>query len=125
MSGIPSSNLLDEAFGLIETQTIQWMPYSQRTLNDVRQWVTTYAAPQDIEASVQAVDRQTYVDLGLDFQKDYVQVYACIDSTDLDRDVTGDRFILPDGRVYQIESELSWFMMDGWTGSLCVKVDKP
>lgn len=123
--GIPGSNLLDEAFGLIDTVEIQWLPYVDRVLNDARQWVTTYGQPQPIEASVQAVDRQTYVDLGLDFQKDYLQVYACVDSTDVDRDQTGDRFILPDGRVYQIESELPWFMMDGWTGSLCVKVDKP
>lgn len=127
---IPGSNLLEDAFEAIDTITIQYLRFAGRSLNPVGQYVASFEPPLPVEASCQAVQRNTYVELGLDFQKQYVQIYASIGVTDLDRDVTGDRFILPDGRVYQCENQLDWFTFDGvvppgWVGVLCVKVDTP
>ncbi len=121
--GTPGSNLLEEAFEVIETQPIQWMEFIERTLNPVGQYIGKWKDPVTVEASVQAVDRKTYVELGLDFQKDYVTIYACVDFDDLDRDVTGDRIFLEDGKLYQLESLLPWFDIDGWVGAVAVIVN--
>lgn len=118
----PGSNILEEAFGAIDTEVCQWIKYTDRTLNAVGQWVTVYAEPVDVDASVQAVSRNTYMQLGLDLQKDYTNIFVPCDTTDLDRDVTGDRMILPDGKIYQIESTSDWYGMDGWTECLCIRV---
>ena len=122
---IPGSNLLEDAFDAIDTIEIGYMKFAQREENAVGQWVAKYEPVTKIEASVQAVDRKTYVELGLDFQKQYVQVYMSADIIDLDRDTSGDVVILSDSRTYQLESQLDWFPMDGWVGVLCVRVTIP
>ncbi len=119
---IPGDNILEEAFQAIDTEVCKWVKYTSRTLNAVGQWVTIYADPVDVDASVQAVSRNTYMLLGLDLQKDYTNIFVPADTTDLDRDVTGDRMILSDGKIYQIESTSDWYGMDGWTECLCVRV---
>lgn len=118
----PGSNLLEDAFDAIDTIEVQHLAYGSRVENAVGQWVTTYADPVVVEASVQAVPRSAYVELGLDFQKQFVQVFANISVNDVARDVTGDRFILDDGLLYQVASQIDWFTHDGWVGVLCVRV---
>lgn len=130
-SGVPGSNLLDDATMVINTIEIQYMAFTSRVTNAVGQWVTTYGASVPVQASIQAVPRNIYQQLGLDLQKQYINVFASLAVTDLDRDVTGDRFVLPDGRLYQIQSQSDWYGIDGgWQGSvgwvgplLCVAVD--
>lgn len=131
---VPGSNLLFQAFAAITPIQVQYYAYSSRVPNAVGQYVTTYAAPIPVTASVQAISRDVYQEYGLDFQKNYAMIFALIDSTDLDRDQTGDQFVLPDGRTYQVQSEADWFGEDGgwqqpgnptssWVGPLiCVKV---
>jgi hypothetical protein len=122
---------LDDATQVIDTLTIQYVKYLGRVKNAVGQWISSYATPVDVQASVQAVPRTTYNQLGLDLQKQYVNVFVSLDVTDLDRDVSGDQFILPDGRRYQLESQTDWYGIDGgfqggigWVGPLlCVAVD--
>ena len=127
MSGAatPGSNLLQEAFSCIGTSTIQYLADNGRNVNDVGQWVSTYAPPINIEASVQAVARSTYVELGLDLQKNYTNIFFQKDAIDLSRDATGDRVILLDGRMYQLESLTDWYLQDGWVECLCVQVSVP
>lgn len=129
--GVPGSNLLDDATTVISTIEVQYQKYMSRVKNAVGQWVSAYADPVGKQASVQAVPRQTYNQLGLDLQKQYVNLFISLDVTDLDRDVTGDRFTLPDGRLYQLESQTDWYGIDGgwqggtgWVGPLlCVAVN--
>jgi len=118
---IPGSNLLEEAFENIETQLIQYKKFNGRALNAVGQWVNSYLPDQDVEASVQAVNRNTYQQLGLDFQKNYIQIYICLNGVAITRDSAGDRFLY-NGKEYQCDSELSWFEMDGWVGLLAVRL---
>ena len=66
---IPGSNLLSQALTRIAPTEIQWLQFTGRELNDVRQWVSSFADAVTISASVQAVPRSRYKDLGLDFQK--------------------------------------------------------
>lgn len=119
---VPGENNLDDAFLAIGTDFIDYLQYDSRTLNDVGQWVTKYKDPVPVEASVQAVSRSVYVKFGLDFQKNYIKIFVKIDVQDIDRDMTGDRFLIY-GKRYQIETQSGWFNMDGWVSAICVEVD--
>lgn len=118
---VPGSNLLKRASRLIQFTPVLYFPYASRTLNSVGQWTTTYGAFQKLMASVQAVPRDTYVTLGLDLQRNYVNIFVSTNVIDLARDVSGDQFQF-DGRTFQIESQTSWYIRDGWAEALAVEV---
>lgn len=117
---IPGANLFLAATRLIRPMPIQYLKFAARTQNSARQYVPTFEPEQTIYASVQAVSRNTYNELGLDFQKNYVKIFAATNVVDLGRDTSGDRFKF-NGRLYQIESQTDWFIMDGWAS--CIAVD--
>lgn len=119
--GVPGSDLLADALQIIDTDTIQVLKQGARVLNSLGLWETPYGEPVDYEASVQAVDRRTYVELGLDFNKRYIQIYVSTAVNDLSRDTTGDKVYF-NGREYAITSTLDWFVIDGWVGVLCCEV---
>lgn len=124
---VPGSNLLEEAFDLIETTPILYYKDNGRVLNDVGVYVTSYADPIEIEASVQAPDRQTYVQYGLDMQRNYLNVFIPNDTIDLSRDQSGDQFVIgPPGKKYryQLESEIPWYEYDGWVEVYVVQIGK-
>jgi hypothetical protein len=118
---IPGSNLFNRASRLISRNAIEYFQFQSRTKNAARQWVSTFAKAQTILASVQSVPRDTYVQLGLDLQKNYVTVFASINVIDLSRDSSGDQFVF-DGKVFQIESQTTWFLRDGWAECMAVEI---
>lgn len=117
---IPGSNLLLEAFALIGTDEVPYRPFVSRDKNSQFQFVSTFGPWQDVEMSVQRVPRSQYIQYGLEFQKNYVTAFAPEDMTDLGRDTAGDQFVYG-GRLYQLESQNTWFVQDGW--SMCMAVD--
>lgn len=118
---IPGSNLLNQAFKLIKPTTIQYIKWNGRVLNAARQYVDDYDAPADMKASVQAVNRARYVQMGLDFQKDYVKIWARADLIALDRDYSGDVFVW-NGKQYKLVDNTDWDVQDGWASSLAVRI---
>jgi hypothetical protein len=118
---IPGSNLFLRAIRLIKPTTIQYLKFSGRTQNTARQWVSAFETAIPIQASVQAVSRSSYTDMGLDFQKNYIKVFAAIDLVNIKRDSSGDRFIY-NGMMYQIEDQNTWFLLDGWASCIAVEV---
>lgn len=128
----PGSNLLDDAFDLIDPVDILHYKFQARITNSAGQYISSYAKPVTISASVQAVPRTLFALYGLDYQKNYVMVYTSHDTQDLAREKSGDLFITPDSRVWKLESESDWYGEDGgfygipgWTGSLCVMIPLP
>lgn len=117
----PGSNLLRRAARLIKLQTVGYYMFMSRELNRVKQWVSAFAPSVDIQGSVQAVPRNKYSDLGLDLQRDYVNLFAAKDIQDIDRDRTGDQFTWQN-KLYQIESQTDWYAQDGWVECLAVKI---
>jgi hypothetical protein len=118
---VPGAGLLGEAFALIGTQPIQYAQATNRILNAVGQWVTTYAPPITLQVSVQAVNRNKYAEQGLDLAKTYINVYARADVLSVDRDLSGDQ-IFWKGVKYQVPSNKDWFAQDGWVQITAVKV---
>lgn len=121
----PGSNLLQQAARLIRFTPIDYYVYAGRVQNDVRQWVSSFTQlPKPLYASVQAVQRDSYTQYGLDLQRNYVKVYANRNIIDLERDSAGDRFIY-NGRVFQLESQYTWWHEDGWDKCIAVEIGKP
>jgi hypothetical protein len=117
---IPGIDLLSVAFEVIGTQIINYRINTGREKNDQFQWVPKFDPFFDLEASIQRVPRRQYVQYNLEFQRNYVTVFASIDMIDLQRDTSGDQFIYG-GRLYQLESQGTWFAQDGW--AVCMAVD--
>lgn len=117
----PGSNLFRRAAKLIKLQEVQYYPFATRTLNAARQWVPAFGTPYPLAASVQAVPRNSYAELGLDFNSFYVEIYASLNIVDLQRDSSGDRFVY-NGDWYQMKDGQSWFAQDGWAYAMAVRV---
>jgi hypothetical protein len=118
---IPGSNLLGLALSVIGKQRVEYFRYIGRKINDIGDDISIYADPAPMLGSVQAVDRNMYQYLGLDFQKRYVRFYACADLQDIARDRSSDQIEWA-GYRYQLLSDVDWFNVDGWDGALCVQL---
>lgn len=117
---IPGQNLLATALSVIGAPTVTYYRFGGRTKNAVGQFVSDHA-PEQRKGSVQAVPRDLYDKLGLDWQKNYVWFYAVGASQDVTRDTSGDQFDF-NGRRYEILSLTDWTPIDGWNGALAVQV---
>jgi hypothetical protein len=118
---IPGSNLFRQATKIIVPVLVPYYMFQSRTLNANRHWVPEFADPVQLYMSIQAVNRETYVQYGLDLKKDYIRMYTDSDVIALERDSAGDRLIWNNG-WYQLENENSWYLMDGWASAIAVKV---
>lgn len=117
----PSSNILAKAFRLIGTQTIQYERYEARAVNDIGLYTSSYADPVPLRASVQAVPKNDYQALNLDFNKEYVHIFCEVLAQDIGRDRSSDRFTYG-GRLFQVLSSTNWHSQDGWVECLCVRI---
>lgn len=115
---IPGANLLRMALTIIAPQGITYYAPVSRALNDIGQYITTYAAPIVIEGSFQPVQRQLLQSMGLDLQKSYYVFYSSFDLQDVERDTSPGLLVDLRGEVLQIESDTDWFTQDGWKGVL-------
>ena len=119
---IPGSNLLKTALRVLGQQTVSYAAATGRATNAAGLWVTTYAAPIDIRGSFQPIDRDYYLQYGLDFTKTYAKWYdpnATI--KDVQRDTSGDKITYA-GSVYTALSSNDWKAPDGWNATLFVRV---
>jgi len=119
---VPSSDLLGLAFSIIASTTFKYFAYGTRTLNNIGLYVSEYAEPITLSGSIQAVSRSVYQERGLDFQKQYIEIWVEKGVFDISRDTSGDQ-VEWNGRRYQLTSESDWFSIDGWVSVLAVQID--
>lgn len=120
---IPGINLLELAFEVIGTQIIQYRKFKGRTQNSQFQYVNQYDEFFDLESSVQRIARDQYEQFNLDWQRNYVNVFASQDMVDIERDSAGDQFVY-NGKLYQLESQGTWFFQDGWAVCMAVEIGR-
>jgi hypothetical protein len=121
MLGFPGANILALANKVIAAQQMQYRPFVSRELNEAGIYVTTWAAPALVMGNIQPIQRSRYEVMGLDFQKNYVNIYIQKHVIDIAREVSGDQFWYA-GRLYAAESRTAWLAQDGWDAVLCVEV---
>lgn len=115
---IPGTNLLRMALTVVNPQGVTYYAPESRTLNDIGQYVTTYADPILLQGSFQPVQRQVLQSMGLDMQKSYYVFYSLYNLQDVERDTSPGLLIYITGDVLQIESDTEWINQDGWKGVL-------
>lgn len=114
-------NLLSLAQGVIGVQPVAWERMTGRTENAAGYQVATYAAAVTLRASVQPVPQKMFDLLGLDRNREYINVYTPGGVVAVGRDESGDRLTYA-GRVYVAESETPWLPQAGWSQVLAVRV---
>lgn len=117
---IPGLNLLNVAFGAIAQQMPLYIKATGRALDDAGVWITSFADPVQVRASVQTVEQEAYVELGLDMRRSYLMIFSNLNPADSERGESADRFAYG-GRLYEVEKTTPWNNQDGW--SYCRVVD--
>ena len=119
---IPGNNILSVALSVLGHTPVSYFQYSGRTTNAGGVMLTNYLSPQTIaNGSVQAINKQKYEALGLDFEKNYISWHVSMDAIDLARDVSGD-VIEALGRRWQLVGSNDWFGIDGWKSLMAVDI---
>lgn len=122
MSSVPGLNLYKLATKVIKPQAFTWFEFDSRTEDSRGFDITAYKDGVPKTASIQAVPRNLFQSIGLDFQKYYVMLYT--DDPDLnvvDRDTSGDQIEF-NGQCYQLLSNTDWNPQDNWEGVLAVRL---
>jgi len=115
-------NLLRLALTATGSQWVQYYAATGRETNAIGNLVTTYAQPVRISGSFQPVATSYYEQLGLDMTKSYSNWYDPNSTTrDIERDTTGDKIVFC-GSTYIALSNNDWSCVDGWVGTLFIKV---
>lgn len=118
---VPGGNLLNLALSAIKKQEMQYLAYAGRTVVSNGDYVAQYAAAKIVYGSIQPIHRTLYSQQGLDFQKNYCNIFVPQDVEDVRRASAGDQFIF-NKKTFQVQSNEAWFQMDGWDQCLCVEV---
>jgi hypothetical protein len=115
------NNLFNQASTIIPSQGGEILRWRSRERNAKGQWVDTYDPPSPICGSFQAVPRNIFEKMGLDYKKVYYMIFTSADVSGLARNESGDR-ILYKGLTLKAETEGGWVPVDGWTGVLLVEI---
>lgn len=120
---IPGSNLLQQALTVIKPTAVDYYRYSGRATNAIGLDVATYdAAVRLSKASVQPVDRAAFKQMGLDYNKRYIEIFVLgADIEDLGRARAPDQFGY-NGRRFEVIGETDWNEIDGWDRVLAVEL---
>ncbi len=118
---IPGGNLLNLAMSAIQKQQLGYVAYAGRALAANGDYVPAYLNAVTIGGSIQPIKRSLYENMGLDFQKNYVNIFVPNDINDIKRASAGDQFTFKE-KTFQVLSNEEWFQMDGWDQVLCVEV---
>jgi hypothetical protein len=121
VSNIPGLNLLKLAQKVIRATDVGYYQFLGRSNNAVGHWVSNYAEPDTIKANIQAVPREKYKDLGLDFTKKYIKVWAVTDFDILGRGKASDQ-VAYNGRLWEFKSDVDWSSIDSWNEGLAEDV---
>jgi hypothetical protein len=117
-----ANNILTRALKIIPRHPFTVEPWLGQAIDDRGIVAPSYGTPITIIGHVQAVQRNVYQNLGLDFQKSYIRVYT--DSApigDLARDRSAD-LITWQGKMFKANGAGDWMILDGWQRILCVQI---
>ena len=113
-----ASNAIGNSLG---RDTIYHKKFIGNTTNDVGMLVPTYEDPVQISGSFQVVSSSLYSQRGLDINKHYRILYTNTEITEIDNNTSSDRILYGDD-TYQVLDKEDWYVYNGWSGVLCVRL---
>jgi hypothetical protein len=117
---IPSSDILEDALMVIDTDTVQYYSYYSDVTNDAGIVIPTYLNPIDVDGSLQAMPLSQVEKLGYDMSREYVVFFAQMPMYEASRDRGADYFTFNENR-YSIVNVTNWHMIDGWAEVTAIK----
>lgn len=119
----PGSNLLAEAVSVIGTQEFFLYQWDGSSDNAAGRTVQTYKPRITISASIQAVSRSVYKNMGLNFKSKYLAIWSVQDVKSLSRLQSNDQIGFL-GRRFNILSEDDWTPIDLWNNFVAVDISE-
>lgn len=116
-----NNNLLKAAQRLIPMQSFKYLKYLGNDINEFGISVPVYDEPVDVKGNIQVVAASLYEAYGLDFSKNYRQVYSSLEVSGNEIQEQPDRFLFED-KVWEVVNNSSWYKFNGWSGTLVVEV---
>ena len=116
-------NLLGMAASVIPQQQLVWQEFKRRVLKPGGVWVNEYAENKNITGSIQAVDLNSYQNLGFDSAKRYWKLYTS-NPVKMTAEGGAPDIIHWQGKRMEPVGETPWDNQDGWRGVYLVEITK-
>ena len=114
------NNLLASALSIIPRVPFQVQKFDTEAINDLGYKVPVFSAQIDALGIVEAVDNATYQQLGLEFGKNYIQVWGELEMLGLDKQEIADRIIF-NGKTFNVVKSTDWLFYNGWSSVIAVE----
>lgn len=115
-------NLLGVTQSVIGRQDYQWLAWTGRTTNAKGYDIDTYSAPVDRQAGIYPLSRTSIREMGLDFEKQYIQIFDTELIGLLSRSRNADKIIFNGSEWRAMPSSNDWVPSDGWAQVLAVRL---
>ena len=116
-------NLLNMALSIIPRSTFSLERYTGSAINSIGLVGSTFSAPVEVSGIVQAVENSAYKALGLEFGKNYIQVWGETEMIGLDKQKVADHIVY-NGRSFNVEKSTDWITYNGWSSVVAVEDKK-
>ena len=118
---IPGNNIYQQATAIIARQTYDYYQFIGTAIDARGRQTSQYNPAVTLADSIQAVPRELYQDLGLDFERDTIRIYTDNQLFAIERDYSGDQIDYRGAR-FQLLSDTDWQSQDGWREIFAVRL---
>jgi hypothetical protein len=108
------------AMRIIPRVQFQVKKFVSQEISDIGFVVSTYDEPVTVWGCVQAVDNSAYQQLGLEFGKNYISVWAEIAMLGIDKKEVADQIIY-DSKTFNVVKSTDWINYNGWSSVIAVE----
>lgn len=113
-------NLLELALTVLPAVNFYYRHYEGETRNELGVKIPSYGQWQVCRGMVQPVQRSKYEDLGLDFAKNYINVWGTLNLKTVGLQNQPDQ-ILWNGCLWNITAVNEWFQYNSWVNVTAVQ----
>jgi len=115
------NNLLKAAQRLIPKQSFKYLKYLENEVNDFGVCVPVYDKAVVVKGNIIAPELSLYEAFGLDFAKNYRQIFVSLNVSGNETQAQPDRFIFDD-KVWEVVQNNPWYEFNGWNSVLVVEI---
>jgi len=115
-------NLLATAQSVIGRQDYQYVAWTGRTTDDQGYEVDQWAEPVDRKAGIYPMNRETIQKNGLDFEKEYIQIFDVELIGLLSRSQNADKIIFDGSEWRALPTANNWRVSGGWNQVIAVRL---
>lgn len=115
-------NLLGVTQSVIGRQAYDYVQWLGRTTNDQGYEIDEWADPVPRQAGIYPMSRETIREMGLEFEKQYIQIFDTELIGLLSRGSNADKIIFNGGEWRALPTSNDWFPSGGWGQVIAVRL---